>query len=181
VSVAGEAGSHPEQDADGNVEWIDHLAPFYMGPPPPIISIPLHVPDPARSEIILSFQLYWVDCRVCASRLRTSLERLMDHFGVAKTRIQQDNAKPNKPGKRVPLDLSARINKLAKKVGTPDFSEILHAPRKVGNVGVHGAKVTQSAMLDAFQLYEWTLEKLFEDKNETPKAIIKRLKAHKLK
>jgi Domain of unknown function (DUF4145) len=104
-----------------------------------------------------------------------------DHFGVAKTRIQKDSANPNNRGKRVPYDLSVRIDKLAKKVGTHDFSEILHALRKVGNVGAHGTKVTRAAMLDTYQLYELTLGKLFEDKNQTPKAIIKRLKAHKLK
>jgi phosphoenolpyruvate carboxylase len=104
----------------------------------------------------------------------------MDHFGVAKTRIQKDSSKPNKRGKRVPYDLSARIDKLAKKVGTSDFSVILHTLRMVGNVGAHGTKVARAAMLDTYQLYEVALSKLFEDKNQTPKAIIKRLKAHRL-
>jgi hypothetical protein len=81
--------------------------------------------------------------------------------------------------KRRILDLSARIDKLPKKIGTTDFSETLHALRIIGNLGTHGDRVLQSAMLDAFQLYEMALGKLFEDKSQNAKAIIKRLKAHK--
>ena len=103
----------------------------------------------------------------------------MDHFGVAKTRIQKDSKKPGKPGKRVPLDLSARIERLPRKIGTKDYSEILHALRKIGNLGTHGSSVSHVAILDAFRLYEIALERLFEDKSDTAKAIIKRLKAHK--
>jgi hypothetical protein len=98
----------------------------------------------------------------------------LDHFKVAKTSIHR---KQGGHGKRRPLDLSARIDKLAKKIRSSEFSEILHALREVGNLGVHGRVVTRAAMLDAYQLYETTLAKLFEDKNETVKAIMKRLKS----
>jgi hypothetical protein len=36
--------------------------------------------------------------------------------------------------------------------------------------------VSRLEMLDAYKLYEFALEKLFEDKKESIKAIIKRLK-----
>jgi hypothetical protein len=103
----------------------------------------------------------------------------MDHFGVAKYSLQGDYKKPASPKKRRLLDLSARIEKLPKKIGTTDFSETLHALRIIGNLGTHGDRVVQSAMLDAFQLYEMALARLFEDKSQNAKAIIKRLKAHK--
>jgi hypothetical protein len=177
VAVMGDVATIPEQDADDHSELVEYFAPSFMDPPPPIIAMPKRVPEPVIEEIKLAFQLYWVDYRVCAARLRTSLERLMDHFGVAKTRIQKDS--PNKSGRRRPVDLAARIDKLPKKIGSQDFSKILHALRVIGNLGTHGSKVTQAAMLDSFQLYEMALEKLFEDKNETVEAIIKRLKVHK--
>jgi hypothetical protein len=100
----------------------------------------------------------------------------MDYFGVAKTRVLRSDGKA---GRRVPLDLSARIDKLPKKIGTPEYSEILHALRHIGNLGTHGTKVSREAMLDAYQLYEMALGKLFEDKNQTAKAIIKRFKSHR--
>lgn len=178
VCVAGDVQTVPEHYEDQS-ELAEYFIPSFMNPPPPIITIPIRVPDTVRSEIKLAFGLYWIDYRVCASRLRTSLERLMDHFGVAKSRIQRVSAKPNKPGKRKLLDLAARIDKLPKKIGSQDFSKILHALRVIGNLGTHGASVTQAAILDSFQLYEMALDKLFQDKNETADAIIKRLKAHK--
>lgn len=101
----------------------------------------------------------------------------MDHCKVASTRIAKPN--PHKPGKRVPLDLSARIDKFAKKINTQKYSEMLHALRVVGNLGAHGAKVTRSRMLDAYQLYEIALNEIFEDKSQSSKAIIKRLKSKK--
>jgi hypothetical protein len=155
----------------GSGRVVDVLRPTFMSPPPPLITLSERVPEIARKEINLAFQLFWMDNRICASRLRTSLERLMDHFGVARFRKQ--------PGKRRPLDLAARIDKLPKKVKTQDLSAILHALRTIGNLGTHGSKVTRAAMLDAFQLYEMALAELFKDESETAKAIIKRLKSQK--
>lgn len=176
VSVAGNVQTVPEGNEDGGYEWFEYFEPSFMKPAPPIISIPFFVPDAVKREIELSFQLYWVDYRVCASRLRTSLERLMDHFGVPKTRLRKSDA-PGKRGKRVPLDLSSRIDKLPKH----GFSKILHALRGIGNIGAHGAPVTQAVMLDTYQLYEIALTDLFRDESQTADAIIRRLKAHKSK
>jgi hypothetical protein len=179
IAVAGEVSTVPAEDQLGNPEWQEYLEPVSMTPPPPIIEIPPTLPDAVFRELNQAFLMYWADYRICASKLRTSLERLMDHFGVAKFRIQKDVRKPTAPGKRKVLDLSARIDKLPKKIGTTDFSETLHALRVIGNLGTHGAKVPKEAMLDAFQLYEMALAKLFEDKSQNAKAIIKRLRAHK--
>jgi hypothetical protein len=68
---------------------------------------------------------------------------LMDHFKVAKTRVMKPN--PNKPGKRMRLDLSVRIDKFAKKINTTKYSEMLHALRVVGNLGTHGRSVHRGA------------------------------------
>jgi len=56
---------------------------------------------------------------------------------------------------------------------------MLHALRVVGNLGTHGEKMTRAKMLDAYQLYEMALNQIFEDKKESMKAIIKRLRATK--
>ena len=87
VAVMGDVATILEQDADDHSELVEYFAPSFMDPPPPIIAIPKRVPEPVIQEIKLAFQLYWVDYRVCAARLRTSLERLMDHFEVPENRI----------------------------------------------------------------------------------------------
>lgn len=178
VAVAGEVWLDQEVTDENELEWVKTYKPYYMRPAPPLIEIPRKTPAEVVKELKLSFELYWTDYNVCASRLRTSLERMMDHFEVAKTRIQKDKD-PNKPGKRRVLDLAARIDKFAKKIGTVEHSETLHALRTIGNLGTHSSKVTQAAMLDAYQLYEMALQDLFKDRGESAKDIIKRLKVHK--
>jgi hypothetical protein len=173
VLVVGTATDVPEELNDGSLEWFEYLEPIWMWPPPPIILIS-RAPDAVRSELEKSFGFYWSDAGVCASRMRTSLERLMDHF-----RVPRSTLVTNKAGRksRKPLDLSSRIDKFANKIGSTEYSELLHALRVVGNVGTHGKKsVSRTEMLDAYRLYEFALEKLFEDKKESIKAIIKRLK-----
>jgi len=177
VSVAGEVWADQEVTGDHELEWVKTYRPFYMHPAPPIIAIPKRTPVEVAKELKLSFGLYWVDYNVCISRLRTSLERLMDHFGVAKTRIHKKD--PAHPGKRRMIDLSPRIDMFAKKVGSTEHSGTLHALRTIGNLGTHSSKVSQAAVLDAYQLYEMALDHLFKDRSESAKAIIKRLKAHK--
>jgi Domain of unknown function (DUF4145) len=115
VALAGEVHHEQSYDEEGNIEWLPTYQPSFMRPAPPVISVPKRTPAEVVRELKLSFELYWADYSVCAARMRTSLERLMDHFGVAKTRIQKDQ-NPAKPGKRRQLDLSARIDKMAKKI-----------------------------------------------------------------
>lgn len=177
VAAAGEVWTDQEVDHEGDLVWVKTYRPYYMRPAPPVIEVPKKTPADVVKELVLSFELYWVDYSACASRLRTSLERMMDHFGVTKTRIQKKD--PSKPGKRRVLDLSARIDMFAKKVGTTEHSDTLHALRTIGNLGVHSSKVSQAAMLDAYQLYEIALEDLFKDRGESTKDIIKRLRAHR--
>jgi hypothetical protein len=178
VAVAGRTRTVLETYNE-NSEWIEYLEPRIMTPPPPIIQIPDRLPVAVEDEIELSFGLYWTDYSVCASRMRTSLERLMDHFGVARFRVAKDPKNPASPGKRRPLDLAARIDKLPHKLGTSHYADILHALRVVGNLGTHGTRVKQATILDAYELYEIALERLFDDKSKLAKAIIKRLKSQK--
>ncbi len=177
VAICGDVYDTMQEDVEGAPTPVEEYDPVSMWPAPPIFELNKRIPEPVVNETDLSFQLYWADPGVAASRLRTSMERLMDHFKVAKYRISRPN--PNRRGKRVPLDLSARIDKFGKKINTQAYSEMLHALRVVGNLGAHGEKVTRSKMLDAYQLYEMALNQIFEDKKQTAKAIIKRLNSRK--
>ncbi|WP_028136395.1 DUF4145 domain-containing protein [Bradyrhizobium japonicum] len=166
----------PEQMNDDSVEWFEYLEPENMWPAPPIISVE-QLPKEVRAELQKSFGFYWNDAGACASRMRTSLERLMDHFKVRTITVATDKT-GRKYRKR--LDLSSRIDKFAAKIRSREYSDMLHALRVVGNVGTHGTKtVTKANLLDAYRLYEHALERLFEDKAESIKEIIKRL--YKLK
>jgi hypothetical protein len=173
VVVVGTSTDVPEEILDGSQEWIEYLEPLWMWPAPPIINVQI-APKEVRPELEMSFAFYWCDRGASASRMRTSLERLMDHFNVPATTMATD-----KSGKRYRkrLDLSSRIDKFAKKIGSTKYSDLLHALRVVGNVGTHGKKVvSRTDMLDAYKAYEFALEKMFEDRKESIEAIVRRLK-----
>lgn len=160
------------EESNDSVEWLEYLEPESMWPPPPIITVE-RTPKEVRAELQKSFGFYWNDAGACASRMRTSLERLMDHFKVRTITVVTD-----KTGKkyRKRLDLSSRIDKFAAKIRSREYSDMLHALRVVGNVGTHGTKtVTKAHLLDAYRLYEHALERMFEDKSESIKETIKRL------
>src|SRR5690606_8894489 len=70
-------------------EWGSYLRPVSMYPAPPIFTISKSFPDAVKSELRLAFQLFWTDLSTSASRLRTSLERVLDERGVATTELDQ--------------------------------------------------------------------------------------------
>ena len=152
------------------------LRPRVMFPAPPIIFVPEEAPDEVREAMQASFALFWSDLGASATRLRTSVERLLDHFGVAKTWLVK---KPAKPGKRVPYDLSARINRFVSATTTAISGGTLHALRVVGNVGTHSNSLTRDALLDAYTLYEDALAELIGERSKKLAKLVKKIKSTK--
>ena len=111
VSVSGVIAVEPNYDEEGNWHYEGFLEPKSMYPAPPTIVLPDGLPTPVRSELEFAFQFYWGDFGACAMKIRTSVERLMDHFKVARFRRAKNPKKPSAATKLVPLDLSSRIDK----------------------------------------------------------------------
>jgi hypothetical protein len=176
VAVSGKISVEPNyDDEDDDWSYEGLLEPRSMYPPPPIISLPVNVPGPVKEELELAFQFYWGDYGACATKVRTSVERLMDHFKVAKFRIAKDHKKPNAAGKMVPLDLSTRIDKFVSATGALVHKDHLHALRVVGNLGTHKNTLTRTEMLEAFEVYEHALEELVGKKSAQINRVAKKL------
>jgi hypothetical protein len=152
-----------------------------MYPPPPIISLPKNIPAPVREELEFAFQFYWGDYGACATKIRTSVERLMDHFKVAKFRVAKDQRRPNAPGKLKPLDLSARIDKFISATGSVVHKDHLHALRIVGNLGTHNNALNRGELLDAFEIYEHALSELIDKKSAQIGKLAKKLRKQAVK
>ena len=119
-----------------------------------------------RNELELAFQLYWVDYGACAGRLRTSLERLMDHYRVPKTYLDKNR-------KRKLSSLNNRIDAFEKK--KPGNKDLLHALRVIGNLGTqHNAN--RAPLLDGFKIYEHALATLFEQPVKEAQRIARKIK-----
>jgi hypothetical protein len=165
VSVSGIISVEPNFDEEGDWQYAGFLEPKSMYPSPPIITLPDGLPSLVRAELELAFQFYWGDLGACAMKIRTSVERLMDHFKIARYRRAKDPKKPNSPAKLKPLDLSVRIDKFIAATGALVHKDHLHALRMVGNLGTHNNTLTRTEMLDAFEIYEHALSELVGKKS----------------
>ncbi len=123
-------------------------------PMPDMISISQRCPAPVASELRTCFQLFWLDCASAANRIRTAIERIMDHFRVpARQRT--------KKGKIEKLSLHARLERFEKTDKT--IADRLMAMKWLGNTGSHQSeKVTRKDILDALELLDDALVELFE-------------------
>jgi hypothetical protein len=153
------------------------LQPKSMFPAPHIIKFPEKMPEEVAAELELAFQIFWSDIGACATKIRTSVERLMDHLKVAKFQRVKDPKKPGKPGKLKRIDLYNRIERFIKSTGSVIHQDHLHALRVVGNLGTHQNELTRSSVLEAFEVYEHALDELIGKKSAQIAKIAKKLKS----
>jgi hypothetical protein len=135
-------------DQTGDWNWETVFRPRSVFPGPGMIKIPKEVPQPIVDEVHLAFQFYWSHLGTSATRLRTSVERVLDHFNI-----------PAKKASGGFLTLDARIKQFEKI--DQGHAETFNALRFVGNLGTHQDELTREALLDAFEVYEDALDELF--------------------
>ena len=175
VAVSGRVVVEPAYDDDGSTKYVGMLEPRSMYPAPPIITLSKNTPGAVANELALAFQFYWGDFGACATKIRTSVERLMDHFKAPRYRRAKDPKKPTAPGKLKQLDLSTRIDKFISATGNVVHRDHLHALRVVGNLGTHDNVLKRSEILDAFEVYEHALSELIDKKSAVIARTAKKL------
>ncbi len=132
-----------------------NFEPSYFHPPLHIFPIPEKCPETLKDRIVDTFKLYWVDPSSCANKIRIALEHLMDQQKVVKT-------ESTKKGKRRKLKLHERIVKYESK--NKKVADLLLAIKWIGNSGSHLASLQRHDLLDAYQLLEFSLKKLYDNK-----------------
>ncbi len=160
VVIAGDSVVMPIEDEDGEgFGWglASMLRPRSMVPAAPIIPISTKLPASVSSELRLAFGLYWVDFGACISRLRTSLENLLDE-----KLISREGTKGN--GDTYRLTLNKRIELYEQQYTDSASAESMQALRVVGNLGAHGDHVSQENLFDALDVYEDALLEIYEQK-----------------
>jgi hypothetical protein len=168
VVVSGSTVIEEVEDEEGRMTLESLLAPTLMVPAPPIIQVPPDTPKVVQGELQLAFQLFWADLGASATKIRTSVERLMDHFKIAK--FKRAN------GKLRAIPLYSRIEAFITKNGKMVHKDHLHALRVVGNLGTHSNAATRSDVLEAFQVYEHALDELIGKKSAVIEKLAKKLK-----
>jgi hypothetical protein len=166
VVVSGDTEMVEDFDDEFGHVVRSQLRPHSVFPAPHIIVIPEETPTEVSKELKLAFELFWSDMGASATRLRASVERLLDHFGIAKTRID------SKRGKRVFLPLASRIEIFKKK--NPEHAEGLEALRHVGNLGTH-SNVSRQSVLAGFEVYEEGLAEIYGKRSKKVAKLRKKL------
>jgi hypothetical protein len=157
VVMSGETMIDQVVNDDGNGWTYEQmLKPRTVFPYLNVIKLDEDVPKLVQEEIKASFLVFWSDLGASASRLRASVERVLDDFKIPATTASGGF-----------LTLNDRIQQF-KKID-PDHAETFDALRFVGNVGAHGDDLKREALLDAYEIYEDALEELFVKKKHKAK------------
>lgn len=172
VAMSGDTSVVGLDDEEDGYQLVTVLHPRSMTPPPPLFPVSSALPSEVGRELKLAFQFFWADQGACVSRLRTSLEALLDN-----KKIPHQGLSAKKKLKR--YTLFERIDLFEQKFGDPDNAESMHALRTIGNLGTHGSQVAEDILFDAMDVYEDALLELYEGKTAKLKA--KKLKLKNLK
>lgn len=173
VVVSGDTEVVPEPADDGlGHVLVTVLRPQSMTPAPPLFPLGFTLPWKVSNELKLAFHLYWADRGSCVSRLRTSLEVLLDDKGIKRDGVSAKS-------KPYLLGLAERIDLFEQKFGDADNAESMHALRIIGNLGTHGGDIDSESLFDAMDVYEDALLEIYEGKTAKLKA--KKLKLKSIK
>jgi hypothetical protein len=166
ILVTGDTLVVEVEDEEFGRSFQSQLRPHSVFPAPAIIDIPRETPREIANEIWKAFGLFWSDLGASASRLRTSVERMMDDFKIPKTL-----STPQKKSKRF-RTLASRI--ILFKAKMPTFGDHMDALRYVGNLGTH-AEADRQSLLAGFAIYEDALAEIYGKRSKKAKTLTKKL------
>lgn len=170
VTVTGTGGveynSYFNYKDEGFDQYDDYFRPTYFVPALHLFKINASCPNDISTQIIGAFNLYWCDSSACANKIRIALEMIMDDHGIKKTYI-------TKKKERKDLPLHARIELFAKKFTA--LRDHLIAIKWIGNSGSHVGKLERVDLIDAFNLLEYSIDKLYDDREKHLKKISKQI------
>lgn len=134
---------------------IGSYYPYSIRPAPIIIEEPKKLAAEPKKHLRKAYELFWNDYASSANRLRIFVEAFLDQMAVPRKGKKRN-------GKNGELDLSERIDAL--EVAKPGHKKALDALRYVGNVGSHEGEADFEDVLDCFELLEYTLIELIEER-----------------
>ncbi len=148
-------------------EFTNDFEPKYVNPPFKIIDVSPDCPLEITKQLQNSFSLFWSDVSACANSIRKTVELIMDDKGMKKTEI-------NRSRKRVPIALHKRIIEFRDSPGMKKLGESFLAVKWIGNPGSHGGEgISDSDLLDAYEILELALHELYDTKKNKIEKIVK--------
>ena len=164
VNVLGKAKSHEKNREFPLLRFV------YFSPALNLFELKKVYPEKVKSEMEKSFAAFFSDPTAAGSRVRTSIEFLLDEQGVQKFRLGKDGAvQINKDGGQIKLPLGDRLKLFSE--SDPELGTILGAVKALGNEATHGADLQNEDLLDAYDLVEHVLEDLYVKRPQRSKLL----------
>ena len=161
---------YDEETGMGNLTFSEELFPVAFIPTINIFTIHLDAPGPIKAAVLEAFKVYWIDIASCGNKIRIVVESIMDDQKILKTYING--------GKRTGYSLHKRIELF--KSTKPEEADLLMAIKWIGNSSSHtGDILTRDDILDAFEILEYVLTKLYEKDSARLKKLSKAINKKK--
>lgn len=150
------------------------LRPRFFVSPISIIPLPDLCPRDIADEIHAASALYWADISASANRIRSAIEKTLDHKKIKRSEKIQSG---RNAGKNRRLSLHERIELFKEK--DAELADTMLAIKWLGNAGSHASDLNEKDILDAFELMEHVIEKLFVEKLKKIRIITKKINTKK--
>ena len=158
-------------DSYGHPPLSDMYRVRYVNPPLPLLMAPERTPRNVTEEITGASIILFISPSAAGSRLRRSVEELMNAQNVRKTRID------TKSKKRKPITLHERITTFGAK--RPDIAEVLLAVKWIGNEATHGQQLTVADVVLCAEVLEAALISLYDRKDAELRALTRNINRRK--
>jgi hypothetical protein len=137
----------------------------YFHPPIPLIRIPPKTPQKVADLLKRSFKLAFADQSAAGNLVRSAIEKLLTHLKVPRFTL-------SKKGRRIRLDLHARINLLPQ--SHQPYKNQLLAIKWIGNVATHD-ELDVKALKLLYEIIASVLENLYGTKQRELLREVKRV------
>lgn len=175
VTVTGNINDVWESFEDPNYGWgtgdetTSLYYPRYFDPPIGYIEISSSYPIEIQNELEKCFTLYWIDNSACANRIRTVVELLLDDQKIPRKKLEKKKG----INKFQPLSLHKRLEKFQEKKS--EIADFLLSIKWIGNEGSHNNSLTNNQVINAFDLLDHALKKIYIKEDDRLKKISKKI------
>jgi hypothetical protein len=162
---------HLKKDDKGEYEKWTRFQPRYVHPPIYLFEINDKCPQKIKNAIVKAFEVYFADVAACANRIRVAIELIMHEQKVRKV------YKPAGANKEQKYTLHKRIELFENKKS--DIAKHIMAIKWISNKGSHAGNLTANDVLTGFELLEYCIEQLYDNKVDRLNKIAERINKKK--
>jgi len=153
----------PDSRGSYDVDYVSMYRPLLFDPPIHIIGLSENYPKFVKKCLNDCFKVFWIDPSSCGNRIRVALEGLLTHFKVPRINVK----------KKTPKSLHERIEYFKKKYPKYNkYADNLLAIKWLGNTASH-RELSHNDVFKAFQILDYVLEEIFNNRTEKIKELSK--------